>query len=322
MFRWLNYDEGMKNLNKLKSTTKGKKHLAVCGVYTITAPNGEIYVGSSVDCWQRWCDHRHHLRQRTHGSLNLQAVADLYGLSNLVFEVVEEVTKARRHQARRAWFCQLKAEGRAIVNKDPAAMFVLSNKMMRKPDKLRSTFRNKSNAVCGIYTITAPGGEVHVGASTDCYKTWSNHNSALRLQCGSSRLQAVADFYGLTNLVFEVVEEVGENDLFVAEQRWIDILKKSGRVPLHLLKAGEIPFYNKIIHSGRMPRGVRGTHSKTGETIEFASACEAERSGFKQEMISLCCRGKRNFHHGYRWEFVDQANLPTCSASSPNLSSK
>ena len=51
---------------------------------------------------------------------------------------------------------------------------------------------------------------------------------------------------------------------------------------------------------------VIGICVKTGETIEFPSAAEAERQGFQNANISSCCRGKLKTHKGYTWQFKEQ----------------
>ena len=46
-----------------------------------------------------------------------------------------------------------------------------------------------------------------------------------------------------------------------------------------------------------------GTHVKTGEEIAFPSMMDAQRNGFTQSEISLCCNGKKNEHKNYKWKF-------------------
>ncbi|MDN3048054.1 NUMOD4 domain-containing protein [Enterococcus faecium] len=42
-----------------------------------------------------------------------------------------------------------------------------------------------------------------------------------------------------------------------------------------------------------------------GDTIlYFKSAKQAEKYGFKQSAICLCCQGKRKTHHGYKWQYA------------------
>ena len=62
------------------------------GVYEISTPtiNEVIYIGSAArSINRRWAIHRYHLRNGKHANHRLQAVAKKYGLSVLVFRVVE-----------------------------------------------------------------------------------------------------------------------------------------------------------------------------------------------------------------------------------------
>lgn len=49
---------------------------------------------------------------------------------------------------------------------------------------------------------------------------------------------------------------------------------------------------------------VIGTSIQSGKKIYFASAAEAERNGFNHSLVIACCRGKRNFHKGYYWDYA------------------
>jgi len=53
-------------------------------------------------------------------------------------------------------------------------------------------------------------------------------------------------------------------------------------------------------------QAVRGTHSITGEIVEFESMNLAELSGFIQECISRCCAGKQKLHSGFAWERINR----------------
>lgn len=48
--------------------------------------------------------------------------------------------------------------------------------------------------------------------------------------------------------------------------------------------------------------------TKTGELVrEWPSTIEAGRNGFKQGAVSLCCRGKLNYHKGFIWRYKESA---------------
>jgi hypothetical protein len=64
------------------SRTKGPNS----GVYSITTPDGQVYIGSTKYIAQRWANHRSQLRKRTHWSVTLQLTADSEGIESLKFE--------------------------------------------------------------------------------------------------------------------------------------------------------------------------------------------------------------------------------------------
>lgn len=61
------------------------------GVYKIVCTvSNNFYIGSSCDFKTRWARHRSDLRLQKHSSKQLQRAYNKYGLSSLVFEIVEE----------------------------------------------------------------------------------------------------------------------------------------------------------------------------------------------------------------------------------------
>ena len=62
------------------------------GIYQIrNLVNGKVYVGSSVNMYDRWCEHRSELKHNRHHSQKLQCAYNKYGEHNLIFEVIEQV---------------------------------------------------------------------------------------------------------------------------------------------------------------------------------------------------------------------------------------
>lgn len=54
-----------------------------CGVYVITAPDGQQYIGSSIKVKKRWSEHKSRMRNGVHYNSLLQNAAKLFGLGNL-----------------------------------------------------------------------------------------------------------------------------------------------------------------------------------------------------------------------------------------------
>lgn len=55
--------------------------------------------------------------------------------------------------------------------------------------------------------------------------------------------------------------------------------------------------------NGKQSKSVVGTCVETGQQIEFPSTMEAARQGFHQGNLASCCRGERNTHKGYTWQY-------------------
>lgn len=60
----------------------------VSGVYRISSPDGECYIGSSENIWKRWLGHQTMLRRGNHRSKTLQAATQLSGLESFRFEIL------------------------------------------------------------------------------------------------------------------------------------------------------------------------------------------------------------------------------------------
>lgn len=66
-----------------------------CGVYSISSPNGDEYIGASSHIKERWAAHRCLLRSGTHHSAMLQKAHDRDGMTFLAFCILEQCDKER-----------------------------------------------------------------------------------------------------------------------------------------------------------------------------------------------------------------------------------
>ncbi len=74
------------------------------GVYQIRSiPTGKIYIGSAVDLWARWNQHRHRLRRGTHQNVHLQNAWSKYGETSFEFSVLEYVEASELLRCEQAW---------------------------------------------------------------------------------------------------------------------------------------------------------------------------------------------------------------------------
>lgn len=64
------------------------------GIYKITCKStGKFYIGSSINIEKRWREHAAQLKNGRHHSILLQRAWDKYGVSDFIFEVVEETDR-------------------------------------------------------------------------------------------------------------------------------------------------------------------------------------------------------------------------------------
>ncbi len=65
--------------------------MAQAGIYTIKAPNGEVYVGASMNIKKRWGIHRYYYNKRGRINKNLLKSFDAHGYHNHKFEIINEL---------------------------------------------------------------------------------------------------------------------------------------------------------------------------------------------------------------------------------------
>lgn len=74
-----------------------KKALPICGIYKITNPIGQIYIGKSVHCKRRWRQNAYQ-RQR----LIIESF-EKYGYKNHTFEIIEECEEEQLNDREKFW---------------------------------------------------------------------------------------------------------------------------------------------------------------------------------------------------------------------------
>ncbi len=81
----------------------------ICGVYKITnLYNGMIYIGSSIDIYRRWYQHKRELRQNIHNNKHLQNSWNLYGEEAFIFEIIERCLAEDKLKREQYYICETK----------------------------------------------------------------------------------------------------------------------------------------------------------------------------------------------------------------------
>lgn len=81
----------------------------ISGVYSITTPNGSVYVGSSHNIKHRWCEHRSTLRHQKHRSKRLQDAWNKHD-GKLKFEILERCEPAYIEEREQYYIQKLNAK--------------------------------------------------------------------------------------------------------------------------------------------------------------------------------------------------------------------
>lgn len=76
--------------------------------------------------------------------------------------------------------------------------------------------------ICGIYIIISPSGRVYIGESKDIYNRWFKGYFKFRSCKGQTRLYRSFIKYGVTNHIFQIIEECSFENLKQRERFWQD----------------------------------------------------------------------------------------------------
>jgi hypothetical protein len=107
--------ESKESMRKIK--LPGPKFKITSGIYLITClATKDTYIGKSKNLNQRWCQHRHDLRNKCHNNPSLQALYDLYGQKEFTMELVELVEDHELLEAREVYWTDIKKPTLNVVN--------------------------------------------------------------------------------------------------------------------------------------------------------------------------------------------------------------
>lgn len=115
----------------------------IIGVYAIQAPDGRLYIGSSVDVDKRWAEHKSRLRHRRHDNPILSHIAAATGVDSLRFRLLLRCSLDGLRACEQAAIDRLKP----ALNILPTAERLLTEQWKRPDFRARNTARAaKQNA--------------------------------------------------------------------------------------------------------------------------------------------------------------------------------
>jgi len=106
----------------------------ICGIYKIQCieksnRNNGIYVGQSVNIYERWYNHKNELKKNTHYNKHFQRIWNKYGESGFIFEIIETCNRKELNEKEIYWIKFYNSydnglnqnSGGSIVNSKPAS---------------------------------------------------------------------------------------------------------------------------------------------------------------------------------------------------------
>lgn len=110
-------DRGESKYIMRKIKIPGPKFKITSGIYLITClVTKDTYIGKSKNLNQRWCQHRHDLREGCHNNPDLQRLYNEHGSKNFTMELVELVANKDELEAREVYWIEIKQPTLNIVN--------------------------------------------------------------------------------------------------------------------------------------------------------------------------------------------------------------
>ena len=62
----------------------------ICGIYKITnLVNGKVYIGQSVDIYERWAEHKYNMSYTKYQNILLYKAFHKYGIENFSFDIID-----------------------------------------------------------------------------------------------------------------------------------------------------------------------------------------------------------------------------------------
>lgn len=260
----------------------------IIGIYKITnLINGKIYVGQSIDIYDRWYQHKYKAFHETELAYNsaIHAAFRKYGLESFKFEIIEQCDQEMLDAREQFWIKKLNS---------------------LTPNGYNILQGGQSNRMAKIWKCEICGKQVSYGCSR-CLEHKENGYHAKGIVCKSDKPSPLE----LAKMVKELgsFEAVGRKYGITGNsiRKWC----KTYNIPFHTQELKD--WYDqqmgiKPIKPTKQTKKVAQLDKETGKVLNtFNSLAEAGRSlgVVKASHISECCKGKIPSAHGYKWRYLD-----------------
>lgn len=208
----------------------------VTGIYLIRClSSGKRYVGSSVDVFLRWRQHRNSLRAQTHGNVHLQRAWNIHGEENFEFKMLYFCTPLRlveleEHYIRvlgaadpsRGYNLEKIVNGRQVVSAETRTKLSVKAEGRRHTEATKQKLRDKNS-------MQNPETRAKVSAAMKGRKPWI----AGRRHTEETRAKMSAAKKGKPNWAKGVAKSAEQRErMAVAHAAWLDSLTTEQRQQL------------------------------------------------------------------------------------------
>lgn len=275
----------------------------VIGIYKITnLINGKIYIGESINCYERISKHKSKLRKGIHDNCHLQNSWNLYGENNFLFEVIEKCDKTDLLKREHFWCKELLSHNREYgFNIKPTSEINKHLVSKETIEKIRISNTGKKVSEETKKKLS----EINIGntLSKDTIEKLKNSKKNIKID----QYDRNGNFISSYKSIREAERQTGIMSKCITKSLKVEfnivggyIFKYNGE----LITNEEIENRNKNSHiQMRIP--VVG-HTLDGKLVgEFASYYEAAKFTNQDPWkISLCCRGKQKRVKNIIWSHL------------------
>ena len=265
--------------------------LKIIGIYKITnLINGKIYIGQSIDIYDRWYQHKYKAFDKKELAYNsaIHAAMRKYGVENFKLDILEQCTQEELDEKEQFWIANLNS---------------------LTPNGYNILPGGQGNRKAKIWTCEICGAQVSYGCNR-CLIHKNNGYKAKGITCATDKPSPLE----LAKLVKEQGGFTQVGRLYGVADNSIRKWCKSYGIPYHTKELIEWYDAQMGITPPVLPK-VKSTTRKvaqldkdTEEVLNtFNSLAEAGRSlgVAKASHISECCKGKLKTAHGYKWRYLD-----------------
>lgn len=295
----------------------------ISGIYEIeNLVNGNKYVGSSKDIYERWVQHQRELRKEKHYNEHLQRAWKKYGEDNFVFRILEITpdTIKDRFEREQYWYDYYRDRKIFLYNESFIAATPSTQTTIEdlKNGKRKTTYEQFAKICELLQNTILPFYKIAELTDACVNQVFSIYNKSyfteitkdmefkIRSNKGENAVNAKLTEEDVENIMQEMLNGAYSADLArkynVSSSTINDI--KHHRIWKGLTDGVEFTYNKKQVDNSKpvLQYDINGNF-----IAEYSSAREADKAtGIGYRMISRVCNGDRPYTHGFIFKFKIQ----------------